>query len=310
MQPWGSFLGSRDVTEVFLVAWARTALLSSGDYQSCLLSFELELALGRDQFITRGNSIVLSGSRESSMLGAGLEPRGSRLSRMASCHLELVLSTWERQTQKVWYEAASIRLQSIAGYQRVGFWVPRETPSCLCLPLCLSGSGDGCKGPGVSWLRGPWETSHPHLSCPILRCLSALTRRPVVAPHPAAPQYRAGEPFKLSACRGKHGTVPTHTVVCCYPAALLPCRPAALPPGPGLGTWCMYSYEVQFQPWEVEDTCKTVPLGEWREAKGVFMHRRPLQYVRPQTSPFANPQTTDCSIEGAIICFFVPIHFC
>lgn len=79
MQPWGSFLGSPDVTEGFLAAWARTALLSSGDYRSCFLSFELELALGRDQLIPRGNSIVLSGSRESSMLGAGLEPRGSRL---------------------------------------------------------------------------------------------------------------------------------------------------------------------------------------------------------------------------------------
>lgn len=50
---------------------------------------------------------------------------------------------------------------------------------------------------------------------------------------------------------------------------------------------------------EFEDTCKTVPLGEWREAKDEFMHRRPLQYIRPQTRPFVNPQTTGCSNRGA-----------
>lgn len=51
--------------------------------------------------------------------------------------------------------------------------------------------------------------------------------------------------------------------------------------------WIVHSRPVQ--PWEVEDTCKTIPLGGLREAKGVFMHRRPLQYIRPQTYPFANP---------------------
>lgn len=150
-------------------------------------------------------------------------------------------------------------------------------------PAATSAQSCGASHAGLA----AWQPGWPH---------------PVQLPTLLPLQYRAGEPFKLSACRGKHGTVPTHTAVCYYPAALpAPARP---------GYMCMYSYESGSSLGEVEDTCKTVPLGEWREAKGVFMHRRPLQYIRPQTRPFANPQTTDCSIEGAIICFFVSIHFC
>lgn len=164
----------------------------------------------------------------------------------------------------------------------------------LSLPRCASGMQ--YKGPGVSWPPPPAGAVGDASPAALVPNLAL----------PPPLKYRAGERFKLSACRGKHGTVPTHTAVCCYPAALPP-RPGPVQCGcthPGSQTG------VQFQPWEVEDTCKTVPLGGRREAKGVFMHRRPLQYIRPQTRPFANPQTAGCSIEGAIICFFVPIHFC
>lgn len=182
---------------------------------------------------------------------------------------------------------------------RGGFWVPRWTGSLLYLsplsPLCAS--WDAMQG-----ARGLPQLLLPNLAVAPTLAWQPGWPHPVQLPTLLPLQYRAGEPFQLSACRGKHGTVPTHTAVCCYPAALpAPARP---------GYMCMYSYESRSSLGEVEDTCKTVPLGEWREAKGVFMHRRPLQYIRPQTRPFANPQTTDCSIEGAIICFFVSIHFC
>lgn len=166
----------------------------------------------------------------------------------------------------------------VAGYQRVGFGFQ----GCLCLvslPVCVCLSGMQCKGPGVSWAPGPRGDASPAALAPNL----ALPPTPGGAPHCSTELVN-----HLSLARAAVSTVryPTHTAVCCYPAAL--------PPWPGV----VHVHVHTQQPWEVEDTCKTGPLGEWREAKGEFMHRRPLQYIRPRTSPFAKPQTTDCSIEG------------
>lgn len=101
-----------------------------------------------------------------------------------------------------------------------GWVLGSNLDSLMCISLCVP-SGMQCKGPGPGppgvklcppWEPGTWEDASPAALVPNLCAASPL-------------QYRAGEPFKLSACRGKHGTVATHTAVCCYPATLLPCRP-------------------------------------------------------------------------------------
>lgn len=166
---------------------------------------------------------------------------------------------------------------AVAGYQRVGFGFQ----SCVYVSPCVCASRMQCKGPGASLPLGIGGDASPAALVPNL----ALPPTPGLAPHCSTELVN-----HLSLARAAVSTVryPTHTAVCCYPAAL--------PPWPGL----VHVHVHTQQPWEVEDTCKTGPLGEWREAKGEFMHRRPLQYIRPQTQarPFARPQTTDCSIEG------------
>lgn len=151
-----------------------------------------------------------------------------------------------------------------------GWVLGSNVVSVVCLSInVLSGMAmQGTRGKAGPWDASPARSSRAQSCSPL--------------------QYRAGEPFKLSACRGKHGTVATHTAVCCYPAAL--------PPWPGPGTGCMYT------PWGTfEDTCKTVPLGEWREAKDEFMHRRPLQYSgpRPDTPLRKSPDDRLLESRGA-----------
>ena len=171
-----------------------------------------------------------------------------------------------------------------------GFRVPRLTLYCKC------------KGPGASYPLGRGRRRLTRSSC-AQSC--AASHAPGAAPHCSTELVNDLSLARTAVSTLRYIRTPQSaaTLLPCCPAAQA--RPGTCPctrPGSQLG--------FQFQPWEVEDTCKTVPLGEWREAKGVFMHRRPLQSIRPQARPDANPQTTDCSIEGAIICFFVSIHFC
>lgn len=310
MQPRMSFLGGPDVTAgPWLGCLGHAQPYSALKLPELLLELELELALGRDQFIPHGNSIVLSGNRESSMLGSSL---------VVVVLPGYSIVTWQYSRYKCNLVEAQGCNDEAAIHRRLarichsrwvskgGFWVPRWDSLLYLSPLSpLCASGDVMQG-----ARGLPQLLLPNLAVP-----------PTLAWQPGslAGHTRSSSPLcchcstelvnHLSLARAAVSTV-RYLRTPQSAATLLPRYPAALPAPAGPGYMCMYSYESSSSLGEVEDTCKTVPLGEWREAKGVFMHRRPLQYIRPQTRPFANPQTTDCSIEGAIICFFVSIHFC
>lgn len=193
---------------------------------------------------------------------------------------------------------------AFAGYPKGGFWVPKvdiDTLSCVspcvCVPL-----GMQCKGPGVSWPLQPLghgrRLTRSSL-CPILCCLP----RRVLLPTAHCSTELVNH---LSLARAAVSTV-RYLRTPQSAATLLPYRPCCPGALASPGT-CACTQTA----WEVEDTCKTVPLGEWREAKGVFMHRRPLQSIRPQARLFAKQirRRPAAQSRGAIICFFVSIHFC
>lgn len=100
----------------------------------------------------------------------------------------------------------------VAGYQRVGFGF-QSCLSCVSPCVCLWGCNARDQGLAYPWAMGRRLTrSSRAQSC-------AASHAGSCSPL----QYRAGQPFKLSACRGKHGRVPY-----AHRSLLLPCCPAAL----------------------------------------------------------------------------------
>lgn len=246
------------------------------------LELELGLALARDRFIPHGTCIVPPGGKGRELSHAGLEACGGGGGparfliwrfRRSKCALEhRYKGTLESRGSRA--STAGPKSAAAAGYQSVGFGFPRfvlpvtavSLPAslpALCVCVCVCASGRQCKGPGVGW--APWAVGDVSPAA----LVPNLAQPPTPATPGAAPHCSTELVNDLSLARAAASTVvyPTHTAGCCYPAALPP-WPGPVPRG------CTHRRSRTH-------ARQLVPLGGWREAKGVFMHRRPLQYIRP-----------------------------
>lgn len=134
---------------------------------------------------------------------------------------------------------------------------------CISLGVCLWDAMQGTRGKLAPWAMGRRLTrSSRAQSC-------AASHAGSCSPL----QYRAGQPFKLSACRGKHGTAPW--VPYAHRSLLLPCCPAALA-RPGT---CACTHPAALGGFE--DTCKTGPLGVRVEGGQGRVHASSTVAVHP-----------------------------
>lgn len=250
-----SFLGP-DVTVGSWLPWARTALPAQlGHYAcwSCLLSLSL------------GSPSPETGS---SLTAPALFPRGARA---GSCHMldsrpvvvvAALLGSSSGDfagpsvpssigTKVHWSREAPVHRRLAPNLPRplgTKVWVLGSQDSCSLSRLCVSPCQPACSVCVCLWeaMQGTRGRLGPlgrgRRLTRSSRAQSCATSHARHAGSSSPLQYRAGERFKLSACRGKHGSVPY-----AHRRLLLPCRPAALArPGPTR----MYTQEV-------EDTCKT-----------------------------------------------------